>query len=89
MASEAVYITAVKFFLDWPEWSQWSICAKSCGGSVQYRNRECLLNQENPEICVSTWGAHNGLNLESRNCAAEKCPGNEKVKPQRRKNIVE
>nr|CAD2145093.1 unnamed protein product [Meloidogyne enterolobii] len=52
----------------WSEWTDWSLCSKSCGEkSLKTRKRECL-NNEYPNIECE------GISREDSECNLNKCP---------------
>ncbi|KAK3705144.1 hypothetical protein RRG08_005532 [Elysia crispata] len=53
---------------EWSEWGGWSECSKTCGGGVQYRERNCL----NP--APANGGKEcEGLSRETLSCNQESC----------------
>ncbi|XP_076099012.1 SCO-spondin-like isoform X4 [Mytilus galloprovincialis] len=54
---------------NWTNWSEWSICSKSCGGGLMLRNRTC----SNPE---PLFGGEDciGNNTENNHCNTNECP---------------
>ena len=52
----------------WTEWSDWSVCPVTCGGSNHTKERECLGRAHGGEDCE-------GDNIESKRCGEEPCPG--------------
>lgn len=59
-------------FNHWSNWSEWSICTRTCGGGVRQRSRICSrsfgrYNQPSPLICL-------GDTTEYIICNSEDCP---------------
>ncbi|XP_028299073.1 A disintegrin and metalloproteinase with thrombospondin motifs 17 isoform X2 [Gouania willdenowi] len=54
---------------DWSSWSQWSMCSRTCGTGVQFRQRKC----DNPP--PGPGGRHcPKTNVEHKACEAPPCP---------------
>ena len=52
----------------WKNWEEWGSCSLSCGGGVQYRDRDCVPALHGGTNCTGLW-------QEDRVCNDDYCPG--------------
>ena len=52
----------------WTDWSDWTLCDKSCEGGTQERRRVCTKLKNGKPQCE-------GDKIEKRVCNMQKCPG--------------
>ncbi|XP_076101764.1 protein madd-4-like isoform X1 [Mytilus galloprovincialis] len=53
----------------WSDWSEWSVCSRSCGGGVTYRLRQCLYRNE----FSSTRKTCSGKTIKYKTCNNKPC----------------
>ena len=56
----------------WTEWSNWSVCSKSCAGGQSERKRKCVLNNQK-EVGDDDCGC-DGSDVDVKDCNTNCCP---------------
>ena len=57
---------------NYTEWSQWSVCDKTCGGGQQVKTRVCI-GARNGGLTCAQLGLGNAT--ETQDCNTQPCPG--------------
>lgn len=62
---------------DWGPWGPWGECSRTCGGGIQFSNRECdnPVPQNGGRFCL-------GERVKYQSCNTEECPPNGNYLPE-------